>query len=82
MGEISHYGAAFLKSAQTVGNGPVSCGAKGWHAKCNRIGKARPSRSAQRLRRGPHTITKPEGDTDLPQSRANNQLETDGGLRS
>ena len=26
-GEISHYGATFLK-AQVVGNGPVNCGAK------------------------------------------------------
>jgi hypothetical protein len=82
-GESSHYGAGFLESAQTVGDGPISCGAKGWHTKCSEIGEARHSGSAQRLRRD--CITKPEGDTDksnaLTESRADNQLETDRGLR-
>jgi hypothetical protein len=44
-GEISHYGAAFLKSTQRVENGPVSCGAKGWHTECPKTGKVKPARS-------------------------------------
>ena len=49
--EISHYGAAFSKARKQLEDGPVSGGAKGWHAKYPRTGKSRPSRTAQRLRR-------------------------------